>query len=125
MKQLATEIDFAGSYFVSCKQMEIKEETELFLRLSKYSILTVFLCSWEKKTIELTFSTTHHFSFRVGGYIRGLFQVVENTDEYFEFLKSRNEVVTESSPYKEYVVMDTDDRMILHIIAEQATAKLK
>lgn len=114
MKEIANEIDFADSYIVSCEMLEGEDST-----------LKVSICAWNDEKIELTFSKTLQFTYEIGFYLAGLFEITENTPKYFEVINSECGVVSEGCPYKEYVIMDIDDDVVLHIIAERANALLK
>lgn len=105
MKELSTEIDFADSYYISFEMIE--------------GNLTIYLNSWEEKTIELKFFHTIRFAYKAGSYVTGLFEMTDKTSFYSESMSSHYEIIPEIPPFKEYAIMDIHKNMIFHIIAER------
>lgn len=104
MKEIAPNIDFADSSYISC---ETHKEN-----------LIVLLNSWNEKEIEITFINAIQFTYKQGSFVAGLYEKT-NESSYLEEILSRYFVkVPEDNPFKIFTMLDIEDFIFFEIIAE-------
>jgi len=104
MKEIASNIDFADSSYISCET----HKENLIVRVS----------SWDEKEIEITFINAIQFTYKQGSLIAGLYEKT-NEKTFLEEILSRYFVkIPEDNPFKIYVILDIEDFVFFEIVAE-------
>jgi len=105
-KAIFQNIDFADSEYDSCK---MSDET-----------LTIYIKSWNEKILQLVFTNTIQFSYKLGDLIS---EVSENTKGSFlnEALSLYYETVPSNHPFKLFQIIDISDFPFIKVVAEKVT----
>ncbi len=107
-KVLFTDIDFADSEYRSCEM----EDTDF----------TVYLNSWDGKTIRIIFHNTIQFSYKIYAVVSYVCEITEKNSVLDEALALRYEKIPNDHPYKLFQIIDIDDVPFIEVVAEGAQA---
>jgi len=105
-KPLFEDVDFADSVYRSCEMND--------------DILTVYLDSWDAKTLRIIFSHPIQFSYKLRDFVQGAFEVFDNPS-LNEALLLKYVKLPENHPFKLFQILDISDFPIFEIVAEKAT----
>jgi hypothetical protein len=104
-KKLAAEhIDFADSEYIS-------------FHMSEDSTLTIYLKSWNAKSLRIVFSHAIQFSYKLASDPSNLFQIEDNRD-LEKMLVETHGHVPPNHPFKLFVIEDIDDFPFIQVVAE-------
>lgn len=104
MKEIATDIDFADSSFRSCEMIHDK--------------LTVYLNSWDDKTLKLVFPNTIEFVYKAGSIPVGIYEKSDELSLLNEALSLYYEKTPKTHPFKVFAMTDIEDFVFLKVVAE-------
>lgn len=107
-KKAISNIDFADA---SYKSLEMSND-ELF----------VYINSWDDKTIKISFFNPIKFTFKIGGFIEGFYEIGDDFSFLNEILEEYYEKIPQDHPFKVFVIRDINDDDFIKVVAESATA---
>lgn len=104
MKKIETGFSLADSTYEFCE--------------ANVDMLNISINSWDQKIIVVSFKNIILFNFKLGSIVSGIYENTERSELLNEALKLYYENIPEDFPFKEFLILDIDDKPIFQVIAE-------